>query len=41
MVSLKLLFIVDFQLNQAKKKKKNNIAMFGNLALIIIMGNFD
>ena len=40
MIFLKLLFIVDFQLNQAKKKKDNNIIVLSSLVFIIMIKDF-
>lgn len=37
---LKLLFIIDSQLSQAKEKKDNDIAVPGGLTLVIIIKNF-
>lgn len=39
-VSLKLLSTIDFQINQLKEKKINNIAMLNSLALEIIIRDF-
>lgn len=41
MVSLKLLAIVNTQLNEVKKKPDNNNSILGGLAIVILMGNFD
>ncbi len=40
MVSLKLLSTVDMRLSQAKSKTNNDITVLGDLALVIIMGDF-
>ncbi len=40
MVSLKLLSTVDMRLSQAKGKINNDIAVFGGLALVIVIGDF-
>ena len=40
MVSLKLLSTVDICLSQTKCKTNNDTAVLGDLALIIVMGDF-
>ncbi len=40
MVFLKLLLTIDIRLSQVKGKTNNDYAIFGGLALVIVMGDF-
>lgn len=40
MVSLKLRDCIDTQLGQTKEKLDNNVIIFDNVSIVIVMGNF-